>query len=114
MNVETIGATDFSPPRSNDPAQQVDRTRATATQQTQNSEQQNKVQPEELLSQIKSLTQDGLYSVRFEKDSGTNEMVVKVVDSKTDKVIRQIPPQEILDLSKRLDELNGNIINKFS
>ncbi len=30
------------------------------------------VQPEELLSQIKELTEDGVYSVRFENDQDSN------------------------------------------
>ncbi|WP_321533249.1 flagellar protein FlaG [uncultured Desulfuromonas sp.] len=71
----------------------------------------NKVQPEELLNQIKSLTEDGVYSVRFENDDEANRLVVKVVDSKTDEVIRQVPAEEVLSLSVRLEELRGNIVN---
>ncbi|EAT15845.1 flagellar protein FlaG [Desulfuromonas acetoxidans] len=71
----------------------------------------NKVQPEELLNQIKSLTEDGVYSVRFENDDDANQLVVKVVDSKTDEVIRQVPAEEVLSLSVRLEELRGNIVN---
>lgn len=70
-----------------------------------------KAQPEELLNQIKAITEDGLYSVRFERDSDTDELVVKIVDSDTDEVIRQIPPKELLNLSKHLQELSGSIIN---
>lgn len=85
-------------------------------QQQENPEPQgeqsaNQVQPEELLSQIKSLTEDGLYSVRFENDQEAQEMVVKVVDPKTDEVIRQIPPEELLNLTQRLNDLRGNIVN---
>lgn len=72
---------------------------------------QKDVQPEELLSQIKELTENGLYSVRFENDSESKELVVKVVDRKTDEVIRQIPPEELLGLTKRLNDLRGNIIH---
>lgn len=71
----------------------------------------NKVQPEELLSQIKGLTEDGLYSVRFENDDAANQLVVKIVDSKTDEVIRQVPAEEVLTLSAHLEELRGNIVN---
>jgi flagellar protein FlaG len=85
-------------------------------QQQENPEPQgeqsaDQVQPEELLSQIKSLTEDGLYSVRFENDQEAQEMVVKVVDPKTDEVIRQIPPEELLNLTQRLNDLRGNIVN---
>jgi len=85
-------------------------------QQQENPEPQgeqraDQVQPEELLSQIKSLTEDGMYSVRFENDDEAQEMVVKVVDPKTDEVIRQIPPEELLNLTQRLNDLRGNIVN---
>lgn len=85
-------------------------------QQQENPEPQgeqsaDKVQPEELLSQIKSLTEEGMYSVRFENDDEAQEMVVKVVDPKTDEVIRQIPPEELLSLTQRLNDLRGNIVN---
>ena len=73
--------------------------------------QKNAVQPEELLEQIKGLTEDGLYSVRFENDKDTHELIVKIVDQETDEVVRQIPPEELINLSKRLEELSGNIVN---
>jgi len=37
----------------------------------------------------------------------TGQVVVKVVDSETNKVIRQIPPEELLKLREKLDELIG-------
>lgn len=73
----------------------------------------NSVQPEELLSQIKSLTEDGVYSVRFESDAA-NKLIVKVVDSETDEVIRQIPPEELMELTKHLNELRGNLVDTVS
>jgi flagellar protein FlaG len=112
MNIEAIGTTIASPPRVNESAQQVDRKRQDAQQQTpSSSKEESQAQPEELLSQIKSLTEDGMYSVRFEQDSGTHELVVKVVDQNTDEVIRQIPPEELLKLSQHLKELSGSIVN---
>jgi flagellar protein FlaG len=71
----------------------------------------DKIQPEELLDQIKSLTEDGLYSVRFENDDDAQQQVVKIVDTETDEVIRQVPAEEILSLSVRLGELRGNIVD---
>jgi flagellar protein FlaG len=72
---------------------------------------QQKVQPEELLQQINALTEEGLYSVRFENDRTGGGMVVKVVDRETNEVIRQIPPEELMDLTKRLNDLRGNVVN---
>lgn len=69
------------------------------------------VQPEELLNQIKALTEDGLYSVRFENNQEFNELVVKVVDTETDEVIRQVPAEELLGIKASLEELRGQIVN---
>jgi len=115
MNIDTLGATNLSPPRINEPAQQVDRKRQDSRQQLHFTPQQDsKIPPEELLSQIKTVTENGLYSVRFERDRATEDLIVKIVDSDTDEVLRQIPPEELLNLSKHLKELRGNLINTVS
>ena len=64
---------------------------------------------EEILGTIKALTEDGRYSVRFEKHKATDELVIKLVDREGE-VIRQIPAEEIIALSKHLDDLRGKVI----
>ncbi len=56
----------------------------------------NGVQPEEILTKIKSLTENGSYSIRFENNQEFDQLVVKIVDTETDEVIRQIPAEEVL------------------
>jgi len=69
------------------------------------------LQPEELLDQIKSLTEDGLYSVRFERDDKMKDLVVKIFDNETQKVIRQIPAEELLKFKATFSELVGNVVD---
>jgi len=76
--------------------------------------EKNQLPPEELLKQIKGLTEDGIYSVRFENDDTVDELVVKIVDRDTDEIIRQIPAEEILELRAVLDDLRGNLVNTKS
>lgn len=114
MNIEVISAANLSPPRINEPSQQVERKRQESREQAQSAPQSSKTPPEELLNQIKSITEDGLYSVRFERDSGSEDLVVKIVDSETNEIIRQIPPEELLNLTKHLKELSGNLVNTVS
>lgn len=71
---------------------------------------EKQVQPEELLSQIKAVTEDGAYGVRFERDDQA-ELIVKIFDIETDEVIRQIPADEILQLRETLEDLRGNIVD---
>jgi flagellar protein FlaG len=108
MSVEAVnmaGGVLKSPPKA---TEQVETQRR--AQDKMQEPKQKDVQPEELLSQIKELTEDGVYSVRFENNRESQELVVKIVDQKTDEVIRQIPAEELLGLSKMLEDLRGNII----
>jgi len=109
MNVEATNSAALNlqqlQPVAADAGQAKDRQQAAAEPR------QEKPDPQELLDQIKSLTEDGQYSVRFENDRDANELVVKVVDRTTDEVIRQIPPEELLDLTKRLNDLRGNLVD---
>ena len=113
MLTEAIGTTTAIPARAHEPARQVERGRE-ERQEAQNNAQKRNTQPEELLNQIKNITEDGLYSVRFERDSGSNTLVVKIVDSETDEVIRQIPQEELLELSRHLEALSGNLVDTVS
>lgn len=69
-----------------------------------------KVSPEELLDKIKGLTEDGMYSVRFEKNKDLDEIVIKVVDRESGEVIRHVPPEELLGVSKKLEDFRGVMI----
>ena len=73
----------------------------------------NGVQSEELLQNIKALTEDGIYSVRFEVNEPTNDLVINLID-KEGEVIRQVPSEEILGTRKMLAELRGNILETES
>jgi len=50
--------------------------------------------------------------ISFSKDDGTGDIVIKIIDNNTDKVIRQIPPEDIVELRKRLGDLQGLLLDK--
>ncbi|MEK6576149.1 MAG: flagellar protein FlaG [Nitrospirota bacterium] len=50
--------------------------------------------------------------IRFSVDEETEKVVIKIVDSNTNEVIRQIPPEEVLNMIRHLDEFQGLLINK--
>jgi len=74
----------------------------------------NSLPPEEILDQIKGLTKDGLYSVRFEQDESTNQFVVRIVDRESGEVLRQLPAEELLGLKATLEDLRGNLVDTQS
>lgn len=112
MNVEAIsssGAIQTNPMDSDQiDLQRKNKEKVADTPQATPEEKQ--VQPEELLNQIKAVTEDGTYSVRFERDDNS-ELIVKIFDAKTEEVVRQIPSDEILQLKETLADLRGNIVN---
>jgi flagellar protein FlaG len=46
-------------------------------------------------------------SVQFKVDPDYKELIVKVVDQDTGKLIRQIPTEEVVKMSKAMDNLKG-------
>ena len=46
-------------------------------------------------------------SVHFQIDPDYKELIVKVVDQDTGKLIRQIPTEEVVRMSKAMDNLKG-------
>lgn len=49
--------------------------------------------------------------VKFSYNEAIKSLVVKVIDAKTGRVIREIPPQEIINLQKKLSEVVGIIFD---
>ena len=45
--------------------------------------------------------------LEFDFDRNSRELVIKVRDAETGRLIRQIPPQEVVDLAERLAETVG-------
>jgi len=74
-----------------------------------------KINEEELNKAIESVNKSvNTYDRRLEFSihETTNEIMVKVVDTNTDEVIREIPPEKILDMVAKLWEMAGIIVDK--
>jgi len=53
-----------------------------------------------------------MQTIEFSMDSELDRMVVKVVDTATNQVLRQIPNEEVLAISRTLDKLQGLVIRQ--
>lgn len=115
MNIDAVNVARSSSRTIETAAEQIDAERKVKEDAAQEPQvEKSEVAPEEMLQQIKNLTEDGLYSVRFERDERANQLVVKIVDRHTDEMIRQVPAEELLELSAMLDDMRGNIVNTKS
>lgn len=73
------------------------------------------VKKEELakeLSKINAFVQGRASNVQFVTDEDTGLDIVKVIDTSTKEVIRQMPTQEAVQIAKALDQLKGLLIRQ--
>jgi flagellar protein FlaG len=64
---------------------------------------------------VKNLRNAGdLFNKRldFRVDEKTNRIVVKVIDTRTDKVIKEIPPEQLLHLAAKIQEMVGLLVDE--
>jgi len=53
-------------------------------------------------------------SIRFRLSGSSGEMYVQIVDRSTDRVLKTIPPEEMLRVMARIDEALGTFVDKSS
>lgn len=63
---------------------------------------------EEVQKAIAPVAQNLLFSI----DNDSGRTIVKIVDSQTDEVIRQMPSEEVLAISKAINKLQGLLISQ--
>jgi flagellar protein FlaG len=51
------------------------------------------------------------WNIRMRVDDGTERIVTQIVDPDNDKVIKQIPPQELLEIMSRLRNIVGILLD---
>ena len=59
----------------------------------------------------KSVEQSG-QSISFSIDTDSGRTVVKVIDTETQKVLRQVPSETTIAIAKTLDSVKGQLINQ--
>jgi len=60
-----------------------------------------------LVEKLRSQMQDIQRDLSFSVDDSTGDVVVRVIDGESGKIVRQIPSEEILRLTERLDEMRS-------
>jgi flagellar protein FlaG len=62
-----------------------------------------------MVSNLNQLVRELHRELRFSVDKESGDTVIKVIDSETDEVVRQIPSEELMALRRRLEEAAGVI-----
>lgn len=91
---------------------EIDQTVSSSVSNQQEQDKQNEAKPsfdsvKKAAEKGNSLLQSVNRNLQFKVDDSTKELVVKVVDSETGDVVRQIPSEEMLAFIRRMQELDG-------
>ena len=113
----TLFASAMAPQPAFHPAVEPRRPIPTPSQRPQESDlKQTILDPKEIqhaVAQMNDLAKAMNHRLSFSIDEETHDVIVKVVDAETDKVIRELPPAELQKLHKSIKEAVGLLINKL-
>jgi flagellar protein FlaG len=59
---------------------------------------------------VQEVARPGASTLEFHTDADTGKVVVKIIDTTTRELVRQIPMEEMLSLAKSLDRLQGLLL----
>ena len=85
---------------------------ASVPTETKAKEAENEDKLTEKIAQLNDYSQKINREIQFSVDEGTDRTVVKVIDSETDKVIRQIPSEEVLKIAESLENFSGMLLQE--
>jgi len=90
--------------------------RGTVKQNDTASQPETKIKPQVIRTKTEDLQKfSNAFNrkLRFVVDHNSNEVIVKVIDKNTDKVIREIPPEELQRLHRNLKEAIGLLFDEM-
>lgn len=68
-------------------------------------------QVQRAVEQIQRIVSKVAHNLLFTVDQGTGRTIIRVVDSQTNEVIRQMPSEEVLAIAHALDQMQGLLFN---
>lgn len=120
MSVESINGTSEIASIQSAASQQVqqqepvvanDREVQPAPEQAQDVPEMTAEEMQAVADKLNEFMQNGQRNLNFSVDKDTDEMVIKVMDTETQEVIRQFPSEEALKLTKHIEGMMGLIFN---
>lgn len=109
MSVQSINTAFIPSPRFAQGKTSAEKVKVTPAEgQAQSSGDIKKIDPEDLTRIQKKLATSIGTELSFSVDRELNEVIIKITDKNTKEVIRQIPSEEMIDLAKRLQELESS------
>lgn len=76
------------------------------------SQQLNVADMEQIARRVGEALKTSSANLEFKVDDDSGKVVVRVVDSQTNELIRQIPSEEMLSISRALDQMQGLLLRQ--
>lgn len=115
MNINVMAADQFQAVAPLQPAASVTRTGEQKTAAAPSPPvKTGDIQPEqvkEAVQQIEQFTQTVAQNLKFSIDEDTGKTVVRIMDSQTNELIRQIPSEEAINIARTLGKIEGLLFN---
>ncbi|QWK14008.1 MAG: flagellar protein FlaG [Aquificota bacterium] len=92
--------------------ERMKREREESVHQSEAERRVNSQELQKLMEEIKRKFDMLSKYLRIDIDSELEIPVAKIIEKDTNRVIRQIPPEYLLDLMKKIDQLLGILLNK--
>lgn len=61
---------------------------------------------------VENLFRRAGFQLSFRVDEETKRVVISVIDQESKEVIRQVPPEELLELAEKLDAARGSVVKQ--
>ncbi|MEW6656308.1 MAG: flagellar protein FlaG [Aquificota bacterium] len=92
--------------------ERMKREREESVHQSETERRVNSQELQKLMEEIKRKFDMLSKYLRIDIDSELEIPVAKIIEKDTNRVIRQIPPEYLLDLMKKIDQMLGILLNK--
>jgi flagellar protein FlaG len=83
----------------------------TASSQSAPQARPAKVDVQTAIQQLEAAATNYNVNLNFSVDKDTGRTVIRVIDASTNEVLRQLPPEEILDLAASMEAIAGRLLS---
>jgi flagellar protein FlaG len=78
----------------------------------ENIDKKSKQSIENTIQALKDFVESNNRSLKIQVHQGTGDIMIKVISEKDGRVIREIPPEKVLDIVENMEEHSGILFNK--
>lgn len=90
----------------------IDKAKGSLQEELKNNQKELEEEVRDSVKDVNEIVKKVKEGLSFQIHEDTEELMVQVVDKNTDEVIKELPPEEMLDLKARIQEMVGILIDE--